>query len=44
MFKNDLQNEKLRHAVNKTDWKTHSNAAGVDSAFTLTEYRIHEFD
>ena len=43
-FKNDLQFEKLRQPVNKTDWKTHSKAAVVNAAYSATENSIRAFD
>jgi len=39
-FKKDLDYEKLRQAVNKTDWKTHSNVAVVGAAYSSIENSI----
>lgn len=38
----DLEYEKLREDVNKTDWKTHSNAAVVNAAYSSIENSIRK--
>lgn len=39
---NDLNYEKLRQSVNKTDWKTHSKAAVVNAAYSSIENSIRK--
>lgn len=41
-LKTDQEYEKLRESVNKTDWKTHSNAAVVNAAYSAIENSIRK--
>lgn len=43
VFENDLTYKKLRKAVNKTDWETHSKAAVVNAAYSPIENSIRKF-
>jgi neprilysin len=42
-FEADLAYKKLRKAVNKTDWETHSKAAVVNAAYSPIENSIREY-